>query len=452
MRNFSIVFLSALAAFLASPAWATCTPTTCQVPENVMMHLPFTAIAGDVIIQEASSTTVSDVFRVFNNLVDTGSGTGLGNMAILYSGDDTNPLPDPSTYSANATIIKEAASGSTSYNGNGTNYVLDTSAVATKLVYTGDTAVDYHDPAQLTAVLTVVGTSAPVAGATVNLTLGSQSCSGTTDPSGIASCSIVLTQVPGNYTVAAAFSGIFGADAATSVSRPFSITLEETTLSYTGDLVIANGGAAHLSGVLLEDGTTPIAGRTVSFKLGTGATAQTCNGTTDPTGKAVCTISPVAQPLGSVAVADSFAGDAFYRPASATANTIQFTFPSSGAFVLGDGSAGMGTHATFWGDQWAADNHLSGGGAPSSFKGFADDLSSEPPVCGVHWTTRPGNSSHPPGSIPTYMGVLVSSGIGKSGPSLSGTGARIVVVQVSPGYDGNPGHAGTGTVVAEVCH
>jgi MYXO-CTERM domain-containing protein len=66
---------------------------------------------------------VSDVFRIFNNLVNTGAGTGLGNMVFLYSSDDGTPLPDPSTYSANAVFMVETPPV-TAFVGNGTNYLL----------------------------------------------------------------------------------------------------------------------------------------------------------------------------------------------------------------------------------------------------------------------------------------------------------------------------------------
>ena len=49
------------------------------------------------------------------------------------------------------------------------------------------------------------------------------------------------------------------------------------------------------------------------------------------------------------------------------------------------------------------------------------------------------------------MGVLVSSGVTKSGSSISSNTASIVVVAVEPGYAGNPGKAGMGTVVAVYC-
>lgn len=97
--------------------------TVCAIPENILLQLPFAAIAGDAVLTEPNSTTVSDVFRIFNNLFNGGGGLGLGNMVFLYSSDDTT-LPAPSTYSANAVFLTENPSGVTSYVGNGTNYLL----------------------------------------------------------------------------------------------------------------------------------------------------------------------------------------------------------------------------------------------------------------------------------------------------------------------------------------
>jgi len=204
--------------------------------------------------------------------------------------------------------------------------------------------------------------------------------------------------------------------------------------------------------VLLEDGIKPIAGRMVLFTLGTGASKQICSGLTNPSGFATCPISPVAQPLGPGVVADSFAGDTFYQPASASATTIMFAFLTTGADVVGDQSASIGAGVTFWGAQWSSLNSVSGGAAPDSFKGFASSLAAEPPKCGITWTTVPGNTSDPPDTLPSYMGVLVSAAIGKSGRTIAGDVLSIVVVQTDAGYAANPGHAGTGTVVAQFCH
>jgi hypothetical protein len=50
------------------------------------------------------------------------------------------------------------------------------------------------------------------------------------------------------------------------------------------------------------------------------------------------------------------------------------------------------------------------------------------------------------------MGVLVSTTVGKSGPTISGDVLSIVVVQTAGGYAPDPGHPGTGVVVAQFCH
>jgi hypothetical protein len=115
---------------------AACAPdfSSCHIPENVLVDLPFAAIAGDVIVLEPDLSAISDVFRIFNNLLDTGLGTGLGDQAFLFSSDDSTPLPDPSTFSANAIAIVEGAQGEGIFNGNGTTYVLSTPEPASWLL------------------------------------------------------------------------------------------------------------------------------------------------------------------------------------------------------------------------------------------------------------------------------------------------------------------------------
>ena len=136
--------------------------------------------------------------------------------------------------------------------------------------------------------------------------------------------------------------------------------------------------------------------------------------------------------------------------ASTSCSVVVFTTPAAGNFVIGDGNAAVGTSVTYWGAQWPKVNTLSGGSAPASFKGFEDNPSTA--ACGVSWSTDPGNSTPPPtGPLPAFMAVIVSSSISKSGSTISGNIVHIVIVKTNPGYAGNPGHAGTGTVVAVVC-
>ncbi len=378
----------------------------------------------------------------------TSDGAGLGACQITI-----NQVPGP--YNVTATFAGDGQRLASR-----TSRAFTITREETALTYTGETTQDFHDPATLSAVLFDPDGGAPIAGKTLNFTLGSQSCAATTDLAGLGACTIILNQIPGPYTVTATFVGdTFFLPSTTS--SPFTITREETTLSYTGDTLIANGFTAHLKGVLLEDGIVPIAGRTVTLTLGTGVTAQICTGVTDASGTASCDIAPVAQPLGPGTVSADFAGDAFYLPSADTKDTLLFAFLDRGSFVIGDGNVDVDAAVTFWGAKWSELNFLSGGVAPASFKGFAGTLTTTPPSCGQPWSTDPGNSPPPADSIFSYMAVLVSSSISKSGEVISGDIPQIVVIKTDPGYQPNPGHPGTGTevaspsdptMVAEVCH
>jgi len=188
----------------------------------------------------------------------------------------------------------------------------------------------------------------------------------------------------------------------------------------------------------------------VVFTLGSGDTAQTCTGITNSLGTATCTIG-VAQPLGPGNIAADFASDGFYTSASAAASALVYENLASGAFAIGDQGASIGTPVNFWGARWAARNSLSGGEAPSSFKGFAESVGVTPATCGSTWSTDTGNSSGPPATVPAYVAVLVTSSVSQSGSVVSGTVSEIVVVNTNPGYLNDPGDPGTGTVVAILC-
>ena len=120
--------------------------------------------------------------------------------------------------------------------------------------------------------------------------------------------------------------------------------------------------------------------------------------------------------------------------------------------MIGDRNAVVGNHVTFWGAQWARLNSLSNGAAPRSFKGFADSTSPNPPTCGGTWASDPGNSSGPPSSIPPFITVIAASSITQSGSEITGNIPEMVLIRTDPGYEPNPGHAGTGTVLSVGCH
>jgi hypothetical protein len=147
--------------------------------------------------------------------------------------------------------------------------------------------------------------------------------------------------------------------------------------------------------------------------------------------------------------------DAAGRIVTVTSSVLVYapTGNGSGTFAISDSTAAVDTPVTFWGSQWSSSNPFnSGAGAPSAFKGYAAAFSGGGgPACGATWTTGPGNSANPPNTIPQYIGVVVTSGVTKSGSTISGDVKRIVVVKTDPGYAGNPAHPGTGKVVAVAC-
>lgn len=144
----------------------------------------------------------------------------------------------------------------------------------------------------------------------------------------------------------------------------------------------------------------------------------------------------------------------FAATAGANPPTVNGVIGVNQAFVIGNGNASPGSEVTFWGAQWWQDNSLDVAGAPAdvtapaSFKGFAAQLDPNAPLCGP-FTTSTGNSSNPPpGPLPSQMYVLVANSVVQSGSTISGTVAGYALVSTDSGYDGDPGHPGTGTVLA----
>jgi hypothetical protein len=272
---------------------------------------------------------------------------------------------------------------------------------------------------------------------------------------GTGTVSGTITAAPGVYTAT------FTADdhhhlTLTTGTVQITVTQEETTMAYTGPTVVAQGFPVTLTAQLHEDSAAAPApsGQTVTLTIG----AQSCPATTDALGSAQCTVGSVSAPLGtSIPVTATFAGDTYYLSSSAASTAIVFAFPPVGDFVLGDQSvaaAGPTTTLTWWSSDWSVVNVLSGGVAPTSMKGFANTLTpSAPPACDGTWKTTSGNSPPPVGIefIPSYMGVLVSPLVSKTGATLSSAVPKIVVIKTNPGYSPNPGHKGTGTYVATYC-
>jgi hypothetical protein len=356
-------------------------------------------------------------------------GTVLTASAVYSFNDSTGAAQPTITRTATTTVVNTAPT----------------------VVVPGPQSQDYHD-----ALTFGVSASDPDAGDSISLAASGLPAGLTFTDNGnrTGTVSGTITAAPGNYTAT------FTADdhhhlSASSATLQITVTREETTTTYTGPTVVAQGFPVTLTAQLLEDGTTAPSpsGQSLTLTIG----AQSCLATADALGNAQCTIPSVTAPLGtSVPVTASFGGDTYYLASSDTSHTATvFAFPSRGAFVLGDltvAGAGPFTTLTWWSSQWSMLNNLSGGRAPSAFKGFAASLSPpSPPACGGTWLTKPGNSPPPVADVPSLMGVLVSSTITSSGSTISGDTPKIVVVRTDPGYGMSPGHDGTGTLVATYC-
>lgn len=404
-------------------------------------RLPFRTITFQLGSQSCSASADADGHAECSITLDQVPGAYTVSASFAGSGS-----LEPATDSASFTIEKEE----------------------TKLTYTGVATQDYHDAFTASGTLLDDDGDA-VSGRSVSFQLGaSDSCSATTNGSGVASCSIVPSQAAGTYSLASTFAGdAYYEDSDDSDS--FEITHEESTTTFTGPTVIlaGSGATATLKAQLVEDGandddgdggpfTVVPSGQTIAFALG----SQTCSALTNASGIAQCSVSvPSSVGLGPQTVTSSFAGDDYYRPSRDSDQVIVFAFPSRGAFVLGDSTVAAATPTstlTWWNDAWWRLNGVSGGVAPDSFKGFAGSIATLPTtspanVCGTTFRTLPGNSPPPTSGVPSYMGVLVASSVTKSGNAINGRWGKIVVVRTDAGYAPSPGRPGTGTIVATFC-
>jgi photosystem II stability/assembly factor-like uncharacterized protein len=227
----------------------------------------------------------------------------------------------------------------------------------------GDT-LTYNSPSSATdgtsvtfsATLTDSNTTAGISGDTLYFALApgsvDQTCSGVTDGTGTATCTINdVTALPGSRTVAVTFNGD-GTYPSNQVLPSITVNPGAAdTLTYNSPSSATDGSSLTFSATLTDSNTTAgISGETVNFALAPGSVDQTCSGVTDGTGTATCTINDVTAAAGSRTVAVTFNGDGTYPSnqllTSMTVNaglsdTITYTGPTS----ISDG-AGVTVSAT----------------------------------------------------------------------------------------------------------
>jgi hypothetical protein len=218
----------------------------------------------------------------------------------------------------------------------------------TSLVFTSASATtgDYADAVTVSATLSNGATAVPNATVTFTLAPGpsSVSCAGTTNASGVASCTLTPAERAGVYQLTASYAGSSVPFLApVNTSAPFTVTVEQDGLTYTGPSSAAAGQPLVLSGLLTTDDPaagTALAGKTVTLSLGTGPGAMGCSGLTNSSGSASCTVVVApSQSRGKLAVSATFVTDGFYA-ASAAVGTVDVT--STSAVATPDVGAAQG--------------------------------------------------------------------------------------------------------------
>jgi hypothetical protein len=185
---------------------------------------------------------------------------------------------------------------------------------AVTLTYVGDTTGEFQASASLAASLVDPKTGNGIVGDPITFTLGVQSCTATTNASGLAQCSVILQQRPGTYTVTVDFPGdtVFGPATA---SASFTITKGRTTttlassknpsdfgqaVTFTATVAAVNPGAVAPSGQVRFQRST----------IGLGTRGL------DATGHSALTV-PILQ-VGQNTITATYGGDDFFLDSSAT--------------------------------------------------------------------------------------------------------------------------------------
>jgi len=177
---------------------------------------------------------------------------------------------------------------------------------ATELSYTGPQAADHSSIAPLTASL-VDEFGTPLNGAPVAFAVdGSPVGTAMTDASGRARLDYPVVKLAGAHTVSASYVGNPSKfEASATAGDPFAVSAMASELTYTGGLKGSPNKAVTVSAKLVDDLGRPLAGRTVTFVIG----SQQVSATTASSGIATAQLKLVQKP-GFYPLTVSWAGDA----------------------------------------------------------------------------------------------------------------------------------------------
>lgn len=213
---------------------------------------------------------------------------------------------------------------------------------ATATTYNGALAGTYSDPIVLGGNLVDTTAGTPLAGKTLDLSVGTSAAqattAGPTDSSGNASVTLAqLFQDAGNVPVSVSFAGD-ATHTASVGSATIVVSPDQCTLTYTGDILVPALTNTILKARLADPDTTPgdLAGHTVTFTVADSAQPAgitTYTDVTDATGLAEFSV-PLNADVYSVTAA--FAGDSKYAACSTATDTL-VTVAAAGNKVTGGG-------------------------------------------------------------------------------------------------------------------
>lgn len=213
----------------------------------------------------------------------------------------------PGTYTATFRVTD-------SYGGMGTDSAdVTISKEAAKVVCSGSTSGHTQDKVTFGATLTGINTKyGDLGNKTITWTIGTQTVSTITDTSGYAEAEVILTQLPGPYSVEASFNGDdYYFPASGSVS--FEIQKEILDLVYTGEVKGQYSDSIILKANLIDpDGNFgDLSGKTITWTIGT----QVISASTDFSGYAEAELT-LNQIPGQYSIETQYAGNDYYQSAS----------------------------------------------------------------------------------------------------------------------------------------
>ncbi len=268
----------------------------------------------------------------------TTDGNGNVSCAIGAVNQPVGPTPVTATYAGNTYYASSTVTGSVQVG------PVQVSTTLTVAPVTGT----YGSPVTVSGTLVNNYTNTPVAGETVVLKVnGTQSCSATTNASGVASCTVIPNEPAGTYTVSGSFSGdthTVPILLSSTGSNTFTETKAPTTLTYTGSTSVTSGHTPTLSATLTSNGT-PLSGQTVTFTVGSGSSAQRCSGTTNSAGNVSCTICNFNQNASPLPVTVTYGGSGYYS-SSGTSASVTVSTPTSLSVSAATGTYGQSTAVT----------------------------------------------------------------------------------------------------------